>query len=37
LIVASPKSILKQPTVISSEWIADRVKRRTGTPVVIHC
>jgi len=27
-----PKSILKQPTVIASESIADRVKRRRGTP-----
>ncbi len=32
LIVTSPKSILKQPTVIPSESIADRVKRRRGTP-----
>jgi len=28
-----PTSILKQPTVISSESIADRVKRRRGTPL----
>jgi hypothetical protein len=27
-----PKPILNQPTVISSESIADRVKRRRGTP-----
>jgi hypothetical protein len=27
-----PTPILKQPTVISSESIADRVKRRRGTP-----
>jgi hypothetical protein len=27
-----PTSILNQPTVISSESIADRVKRRRGTP-----
>ncbi len=28
-----PKPILKQPAVISSESIADRVKRRRGTPL----
>ena len=33
LIVMSPKPILKQPTIIPSESIADRVKRRRGTPL----
>ena len=32
LIGSSPTSILKQPTVIPTESIADRVKRRRGTP-----